>query len=145
MTDLSHQGKPYSFTHLLFLSRTFLASPADFKDGGEGTSDVDMDDADAPAKKKSKKANKAVASLAASAGTAPSASGENFLYHPEDELIAALAGKDFVCEYKFSNAPKRGEMGEGMDFGVDMRGRATLLEVGKLEKLVEDIEVEFSA
>lgn len=139
------QGKPYSFTHLLFLSKTFLASPEDFKSGDGDDEDVDMD-GDVPAKKRSKKSSKAAtAQLAAQAGTAPSSTGESFLYHPEDEIIAKAAGKDMVCEYSFSNAPKRGEMGDGMDFGVDMRGRATLLEVGRLLKLVEEVEIEFSA
>jgi hypothetical protein len=110
-----------------------------------------MDDAssDAPAKKKTKKSkskgsqSSAVAELAAAAGTAQS--GENFLYHPEDEIITSIVGKEMVCEYAFSNAPKRGEMGDGMDFGVDMRGRIALMDIGKLEKLVEEAEIAFSA
>ena len=105
-----------------------------------------MDDADAPVKKKKKKQSKtsATAELAAAAGTAQS-SDENFLYHPEDEIIASIVGRDMVCEYSFSNAPKRGEMGDGMDFGVDMRGRAAILGVSKLMKLVEEVEIAFSA
>lgn len=121
------QGSPFDFTHLLFVSKTFLASPEDFPED-------DSMDVDAP-KTKKKKSKSSKGSQAASQG---------YLYHLEDEMAANIAGSDFWTEYAFDNAPKRGQMGDGEDFGVEMRGRVALIERSKLQNLVQDTEAAFA-
>lgn len=85
-------------------------------------------------KKKKNKSNKG--SQAASQG---------YLYHLEDEMIANIAGPDLWTEYAFDNAPKRGQMGDSDDFGVEMRGRVALIDRNKLKELVAETEKAFAA
>lgn len=91
-------------------------------------------DVDVPKQKKKKnKSNKGSQSAA-----------QAYLYHLEDELVANIAGPDFWTEYAFDNAPKRGGMGDGEDFGVEMRGRVALIERNKLKALVAETETAFA-
>lgn len=112
----------------MFVSKTFLASPEDFPED-------DSMDVDAPKQKKKKnKSNKGSQSAA-----------QGYLYHLEDETIAEIAGADMWTEYAFDNAPKRGQMGDGEDFGVEMRGRVALIDRSKLSNLVQDTEKAFAS
>lgn len=70
---------------------------------------------------------------------------QGYLYHVEDEVIANIAGQDLWTEYAFDNAPQRGQMGDGEDFGVEMRGRVALIDRNKLKQLVADTEKLFAA
>jgi hypothetical protein len=76
---------------------------------------------------------------------AQGASSEAYLYHLEDEMIANLAGPDYLAQYAFNNAPSRGQMGDGEDFGVEMRGRLALVDRSKLKTLIADTESAFSS
>lgn len=64
---------------------------------------------------------------------------DTFLYHLEDEIIANHA-KDTWMEYSFTNAPRRGQMGAGEDFGVETKGRISLVERSKLADIVQECE-----
>lgn len=121
------QGAPFDFTDLLFVSKTFLASPEDFPE--DDSMDVDLP------KQKKKKSKSSKGSQAAAQG---------YLYHLEDELVANIAGTDFWTEYAFDNSPKRGQMGDGEDFGVEMRGRVALIDRKKLKDLVAETETAFA-
>lgn len=125
------QGSPFDFTHLLFVSKTFLARPEDFPE--EDSMDVD---APKQSKKKNKKSNNST--LGAQAAS------QAYLYHLEDELVANLAGSDMWTDYAFDNAPARGQMGIGEDFGVEVRGRIALIERSKLAELVKQAETAFA-
>lgn len=121
------KGEPFDFTHLLFVSKTFLASPEDFPEDDSMAVDVP--------KQKKKKSKSSKGSQAASQG---------YLYHLEDEMIAHIAGSDFWTEYAFDNAPKRGQMGDSDDFGVEMRGRVALIDRNRLKDLVAETEKAFA-
>lgn len=95
-------------------------------------------------KKKKKKGNKGGAVLA-DANASQTMASESFLYHLEDELLAKSAGDGMWTEYKFTNAPVRGQMGPDEDFGVEMRGRITLVERSKMAAVVQEAETVFSA
>lgn len=100
-------------------------------------------------KKKKKKGNNGGAVPAAGATPTQSApqpnTSESFLYHLEDELLANSAGDGMWTEYKFTNAPVRGQMGPDEDFGVEMRGRLALVERSKMAAVVQEAETVFSA
>lgn len=101
---------------------------------------ADPDDVPSKSQKSKKKAKKGANNASAYSQLMESVTNESFLYHPEDEVMAEVAGKDMVCEYAYSNAPKRGEMAEGEDFGVEMRGRVTLVTRSKIAEICDKVE-----
>lgn len=118
------KGELYDFTHLLFISRVFLATSEDFPEDESSLTE--------PAKKKKK--NKA-----GRVGQQSEAS-QTFLYHLEDEILSDVAGQGYWAEYAFTNAPVRGTMGPGEDFGVEQRGRVALIERSKLNEVADKVE-----
>ena len=72
--------------------------------------------------------------------TSGPAQSQTFLYHIEDEIIASIAEEGCWMEYAYDHAPKRGLMGDGEDFGVEIKGRIALVDRGKLKHLVQQVE-----
>lgn len=138
VTDANDVSQPerLQYTHLLFVSRTFLASAADFQDDAI-MADGD-EDAQPLAKKKRSKKDKSQ-----SAGH-PLPTGNAFLYHLEDEFIAKAAGDGMWTEFSYKNAPIRGQQGEGEDLGVETKGRVALIDRNRLKEVYEEAEKVFA-
>ncbi|GLB36746.1 hypothetical protein LshimejAT787_0310330 [Lyophyllum shimeji] len=104
-------NEPYTFSHYLFISRTYRLTPEE-----ESALLNSAPQTKAPSSKKSKKTNAATQPV-------PTTSPDGiYPYHPEDEYIK-LASVHTV-DYQFTNAA---EPREKDSFGLDTRGRMMLL------------------
>lgn len=124
------QGKPYKFSHLLFLSRTYHLS-----DEEESTLANSAPTRQANAKyKKSKKAKAGPEFEVGDEYDLLKRRPEDGIYpfHPEDLLIMQAA--ECTMDYTFDKAPE--EPRERDAFGLDTRGRLMLVRADKLEELV---------
>ncbi|KAM6497776.1 p21-C-terminal region-binding domain containing protein [Amanita muscaria] len=125
-------GKPYKFSHLIFLSRTYHLS-------NDEESELAAHRSQNSPTAKSKKSKKA------KTGAAQPQVGEEYdlmkkrpedgiyPFHPEDLLIMQLA--EYSMDYKFDKAPEGPR--EKESFGLDTRGRVMLLRAEKFEELVK--------
>ena len=119
MLECVGQGESFVYSHLLVISRVFLAAAGDFLEAETST---------APAKKKKKQKQ------------TTSTISETFLYHLEDEILALAAEEGCWMDYTYSNAPKRGQMGMGEDFGVETKGRMTLIGRSRLKEIIKEAD-----
>ncbi|KAJ6584704.1 p21-C-terminal region-binding protein-domain-containing protein [Mycena capillaripes] len=111
-------SEPYAFTHLLFVSRAYVLSPAE----EEALANR------APAGKSSKNAKKAKKTQPPA--QAPPSDGV-YSFHPEDACIEEHALH--TLSYTFSAFP---EPREADAFGLDVRGRLMLVDASRWEALV---------
>ncbi|EJD55116.1 hypothetical protein AURDEDRAFT_109577 [Auricularia subglabra TFB-10046 SS5] len=104
-------NEPYTFSHFIFLSRTYTPTP-----------EQEMDwQSDAPQQAKRRKEE-------------PSGEeGRTRSFHFEDEVIAKYASA--VVDYTHSRAEKR----DGESLGVETGGRLMLLDAAKLPAIVEEM------
>ncbi|CED84842.1 Isoamyl acetate-hydrolyzing esterase and related enzymes [Phaffia rhodozyma] len=126
MQQAVSQGKPYKFTHLLLLSKLYVAPSISSnpkgskkkKKNGKSAASRDADDMDVDE----------LAGLS-QAGLLP--------FHPEDSFILrhALAS----VTYPFDNAANR-KQDDPLEFGLDQRGGMMLFEASKLESMVKTME-----
>lgn len=106
-------GEPYSFSHYVFLSRTYTPTP-----------EQEMDwQSDAPQQAKRRKEEPPAAAE----------EGRTRSFHFEDEVIAKYA--DAVVDYAFAHAEQR----DGESLGVQTGGRLMLLDAAKLPAVVEEM------
>ncbi|KAF8627279.1 hypothetical protein AX17_006324 [Amanita inopinata Kibby_2008] len=129
-------GKPYKFSHLLFVSRTYHLS--DNEESALANSAPTRQSTAANGGSKSKKPKKAKTAGAAGIGEEYdllTRRPDNGIYpfHPEDPVIMQAA--ECTMDYKFDKAS--GESREKDAFGLDTRGRLMLVKAGKMEELVK--------
>ncbi|PFH48289.1 hypothetical protein AMATHDRAFT_92948, partial [Amanita thiersii Skay4041] len=117
--------KPYKFSHILFLSRTYHLSNDE-----ESALANSISPRQANGKSNNKKSKKAKTADMAGAGIAEEynlltrrPSDGIYPFHPEDLVIMQMA--ECTMDYKFDKAPA--EPREKDAFGLDVRGRAILV------------------
>ncbi|TFK67662.1 hypothetical protein BDN72DRAFT_770445, partial [Pluteus cervinus] len=116
-------GEPYTFSHLLFISKAYHLT--------EEEESAFM--SNAPVKPSAaKKAKKAAASVPA--GSRP-ADGL-YLFHPEDDCIKQFA--THTVNYAYTKGPSTPRDSES--FGLDTRGRMTLVPRENLDALISKME-----
>ncbi|KAI5480669.1 protein bcp1 [Pseudohyphozyma bogoriensis] len=117
--------EPYNFSHLLFISRVFLASQEELEDDPNAA--LNSVDGEGKKKKKTKKPK-----TAAGAGVKE----EVWMYHPEDEFIARSAEETHTFAY--SAAPPKNA--DGDSFGVQTKGQVMLVPWSAFPTVVEGME-----
>jgi protein BCP1 len=124
MTWAVEEKEPYTFSHYLILSKTYL----------EVASTLDVEEGPQPEKKKKKgKSGKGV--------SAKNSGGEVFYFHPEDEVLHrhAIAFGD----YAYDNEHKDGQSDAKrtfQEFGIKPQGHMILIEAAKFEGAVKALE-----
>ncbi|KAF8491272.1 p21-C-terminal region-binding protein-domain-containing protein, partial [Gautieria morchelliformis] len=121
----NEENEPYTFSHYLFITRTYRLSPEDESamDGVEITGP--------PAKRPRKKKAVHVSNEGGKAAT--------FSFHPEDEHIQNFASH--TLDYEFTNSQPR----EQDSFGLDMAARMMLVPADRLPALVEAMGEAYAA
>ncbi|KAK4046651.1 Mss4p nuclear export [Microbotryomycetes sp. JL201] len=122
-------GEPYHFSHLLFLSRVFLASMAELEDDPNAALMADGQD-QLPTKKGGKKKAKKGDHVASSQKDAE----QTWMYHPEDEVIARFAEYQQVFAYTHANKQSATEQEA---FGVMTKGQMLLVPWTKYDEMVQ--------
>ncbi|KAF7437483.1 Mss4p nuclear export [Pleurotus ostreatus] len=111
-------NQPFTFSHLLFVSRTYHLSPEE--------ESYLASNPRSPSSKKSKKQK------AKSQPVAQRPAGGIYPFHPEDDIIMQCASH--TLNYSFDNAPR--EKRDAETFGIDNRGRVMLVPVERFEELI---------
>ncbi|KAM0752893.1 hypothetical protein T439DRAFT_323503 [Meredithblackwellia eburnea MCA 4105] len=128
-------AEPYHFSHLLFLSRVFIASSDELEDDPNAALNDPEDDGrgklGAGEKKRKKKAKKGE-----HISSKEKQEAQVWVYHAEDDFIATLSSHKTIFAY--SSAPKKNE--DGDSFGVETKGQIMLMEAVKFPQLLEGIE-----
>ena len=121
-------GPAFAFTHMILLSRVFVAGSADLDDAVP----IEAAEPEAGGKKSKKKRR-------AQAAAAEAAAASVFAYHAEDEVVAQFASA--TVDFAFKSAPGRdhGDAEAGA-FGVETRGRLSAVPWADLPKLVDELE-----
>ncbi|KAF8588505.1 hypothetical protein K439DRAFT_1335320, partial [Ramaria rubella] len=109
-------NEPYTFSHYLFITRTYRLSPGD-ETGMEGVEITE------PPTKRSKKKNMPPSSDSDGKSTTR-------LFHPEDEQIQKFASH--TVDYEFTNVQPR----EQDSFGLDMAARMMLVPADRFLALI---------
>ncbi|KAF5376969.1 hypothetical protein D9615_007236 [Tricholomella constricta] len=116
-------NEPYTFTHYLFISRTYHLSP------DEESALVNSAPPNAPRSRSQKKSKRSTALTGAHPDPAPDGI---YPYHPEDEYIKLAA--THTLDYRFTTSPA--EPREKDAFGLDTRGRIMLVPADRFPALV---------
>ncbi|KAK4052242.1 Mss4p nuclear export [Microbotryomycetes sp. JL221] len=125
-------GEPYHFSHLLFLSRVFIASMNQLdQDPNAGLMSTEENQIKSTSKT-SKKAKKGQ-----HVDSQTKDEEQTWMYHPEDEVIARYAQHQHVFKFSHSNKQSNAEQDS---FGVLTKGQLMLIPWLKFENVVKEME-----
>ncbi|KIY71371.1 hypothetical protein CYLTODRAFT_369499 [Cylindrobasidium torrendii FP15055 ss-10] len=125
--NLVSNGQPFSFSHLLFISRAYHLTESE---------DAQL----SSSQKKPRKNKKSKAAAVQNEDDAPRPADGVYPFHVEDELITAASVH--ALDYKYSLTPT--EPRDNESFGLDTRGRMMLVPVENFPELVMAMLTKFA-
>ncbi|KAM0791991.1 hypothetical protein ACM66B_007103 [Microbotryomycetes sp. NB124-2] len=130
------EGEPYHFSHLLFLSRVFLASMSELEEDPNAALMAGDDDGESGTKAKKKQGGKK-AKKGQHVQSSQKDVEQTWMYHPEDEVVSRFAEHHHVFAYTHANKQSATEQEA---FGVMTKGQLMLVPWSKYDQVVEGMQ-----